>query len=76
MRWLSFPNAGWDAGACWVADFGETVDLKEQATQINPRDGARLQFVAKEVIHEDTAVGSKEAEQDGGRDMNDSVDAS
>ena len=68
VRTLTFPNAGEDAVAAWVADFGEALDLKEQATWIDVFDGAVGELVGQEVVHQDAVAFAEELGQDGCRD--------
>ena len=76
VRSFTSPNTGQDAVAGWIADFGETLDLKkEQATQINFFHGTVLEVIGQQVIHQDAVIFAQELGQDGCREVDAGIDA-
>ena len=72
---FAFPRAGEDAVAAWIADFGETLDLQKEATEVDPLHGTVLEFIANEVLHQLAVVFTKELGESGCREVDPSTNA-
>ena len=75
VRAFTFPHAGEDAVSAGVADFGETLDLQKEATEVYLFDSTVLEFVSDEVVHQDAVVFAEELRENGCREVDASSDA-
>ena len=56
---LSLPYTGEDASCCWVRDFSQSLNLKEEAAEIDLFHLAVGEFITDDVVHQYAVVDTK-----------------